>query len=190
MLRNTGDSPDASTIVSRSPGKAYDRMRQARPSHFTGPLARKLLVAGGLLAVLAATFAPAVLRGLAPGMGAGTAPSPEAVALGTAAAALVATGALAHAAVGAYRYAFEPLTERQALRLVVVEDAGAYLGLLTGGLLVLATVGAVALTGDAATGGEAAASGPGLALLTGATALGGVLAVAAGRLLRGRLPDS
>lgn len=186
MHRTTGgDLPDASTIVSRSPGKAYERMREARPTHFDQPVGRKLLAVGGLLALLAATFGSALLGDALPSAdGPGTAAP---VAVGAVAALLLVAGALGLGGVAAYRLRTEPLTERQALRVLAVEDAASYLGLGTGGLLAVGAVLATAfdLGSSVAAAGPVAPTAEGVAVVAGVAAAG---AVAAGRALRGRLP--
>jgi len=102
-------------------------------------------------------------------------------------AALVAAGATTHAAVGTCRLQCEPLTERQALALVTVEDAASYLGIATGGLVVAAAV-AAALVG-LATGWSPAAEPSSLtaAVAAGALVVAG-LVLATGRFFEGRLP--
>ncbi|MCU4802227.1 hypothetical protein OB920_17770 [Halobacteria archaeon HArc-gm2] len=183
---STEQSPDdvrSSTIVSRSPGLAYERMREGRRTHFAQPLADKLRVEGALLVAMAAALALAL--GVSGGA-AGTA-STRLLTLGTAGGALVAAGATVHAAVGTCRLQCEPLTERQALALVTVEDAASYLGIATGGLVVAATV-AAALVG-LVTGWSPATS---TSSVTGAVAAGAMVAamvvLATGRFFEGRFP--
>lgn len=173
--------PTRSNIVSRSPGLAYERMREARRSHFAQSLVRKLTLQGTLLATLAATLA-VVLVGGSGGVGqAGANPATLAAAGG----AVVAAGVTAHAAVGTYRLRREPLTEREALALLAVEDAAAYLGIACGGLLVAATVVAAVL-------GWNAGADPSTTVVTAGVAAGAAVAaavaLATGHYLRDRLP--
>lgn len=171
-----------STIVSRSPGLAYERMREVRQSHFSQPLARKLSVQGAMLVALAAAISLSVGVGTAGGVTDGL------VTLGAGGGALVVAGVTAHGAVGGYRLRREPLTEREALALLTVEDAASYLGIVAGGLLVAATV-ATALVGLVTGSGPAAApSTATAAVLVGASAAA-ALALGAARFFRGRLPD-
>lgn len=174
--------PRRSTIISRSPGLAYERMRDVRQSHFTQPLVRKLVVQGALLVALASTLTLTAV------VGAGSTGGvvPDLATLGAGAGSLVAAGVTAHAAVGTYRLRREPLTEREALALVTIEDAASYLGIGTGGLLVAATV-AAATVGVAT--GTATASGPATAAVAAGAVVVAGLAMGGGRYLRGRLPD-
>ncbi len=173
----------ASTIVSRSPGLAYERMREVRQSHFTQPLARKLGVQGALLVAVAGTLALAM--GL--GGGAGGSSSRHLASLAAAAASLVGAGVTGHACVGAYRLRYEPLTEREALALLTVEDAAAYLGIVAGGLLVAGTVvaaGVSILTGAGPAVGPVATT----RAVTVGVAVGAALTLGVGRFVDGRLP--
>lgn len=174
--------PRRSTIVSRSPGLAYERMRDVRQSHFTQPLVRKLAVQGALLVALASTLALTASVGSGPAGGA----VPDLATLGAGGGSLVAAAITAHAAVGAYRLRREPITEREALALLTVEDAASYLGIGCGGLLVAATVVATVL---GLTTGAATANGTTTAVVaTGAVVVAGFAMVAA-RYLEGRLPN-
>ena len=180
-------SPDEirrSNIVSRSPGLAYERMREVRRTHFAQPLTNKLTVQGALLVALAAALS--LTMGVGGGTGGSTTVSLAPLAVGGGA--LVAAGATAHAAVGACRLRCEPLTERQALAVITVEDAASYLGIASGGLVVAMTVLA-ALTG-LATGWNPAFGGPSV---TGAVAAGAMVAasvvMATGHFFDGRLPN-
>lgn len=181
----SSDDIRTSTIVSRSPGLAYERMREVRRTHFTQPLASKLSVQGALLVALAAALS--LTLGVGPGAGSGAAVS--LVTLGAGAGTLVAAGATAHAGVGACRLRCEPLTEREALALVTVEDAASYLGIATGGLLVAATVVAALVAVIAGAGPATATAGVTVTVMAGAAVAAG-LVLAAGRYLDGRLPRS
>lgn len=179
------DEIRSSTIVSRSPGLAYERMREGRTAHFSQPLANKLTVEGALLVALAGALSLAV------GLGAGAVggASSNLVTLAAGAGALVAAAATAHGAVGAYRLLNEPITEREALALLTVEDAASYLGIATGGIL---TAMAVVATLVGAVGDPVASPGSPDLAVTVAIVLAVVAGVtlAAGRYLEGRLPRS
>jgi hypothetical protein len=182
-MEQSSDEIRRSTIVSRSPGLAYERMRDVRRTHFSRPLAEKLRVEGALLVAVAAALSLAI------GVGGATdgAAAVGLVTLAAGTAALVAAGATAHAAAGTYRLYSEPLTEHQALAVITVEDAASYLGIATGGLLagvtVLASLATVA--GDVGpTAGQAVTTGA----VMGATAVAAAFALTAGRYLDGRLP--
>ena len=173
--------PRRSTIVSRSPGLAYQRMREARPSHFTQSLVRKLTAEGVLLAALATLLA----QRLVVGGGATGGSTPDVVALAAGGAVLLALTAGAHAAVGVYRIRNEPLTERQALRVLAVEDAASYLGIGTGGLVVVTTGVFAAVGGPLPTAGTTTT-----AVVAAVATTAAVLSLAAGAYVRGRLPRS
>lgn len=172
-----------STIVSRSPGLAYERMRERRTTRLSQPLANKLAVEGALLVALAAALSLAVgfdalsVGGSSVGL----------VALAAGAGAVVAAAVTGHVAVATYRLLEEPITEREALALLAVEDAASYLGIVTGGLLALVTLAAAlagAVSGPGGAAGPTAAAAPvalGLAVAAGLT-------LAAGRYVDGRLP--
>lgn len=178
------DDIRTSTIVSRSPGLAYERMREVRRTHFAQPLATKLVVESAMLAALAAALSLwIVIRGGPTEVSSGL------VTLAAAAGAVVAAGVTAHVGVGAFRLLREPLTERQALALITVEDAAAYLGIASGGLLTAVTVGAMGvelLTGS----GQASGSVVPTAAVVVGLAAGAGLAMAAGRYVEGRLPGT
>lgn len=182
-MEQSSDDIRSSTIVSRSPGLAYERMREVRQTYFTQSLANKLRVEGALLVAMAAALVLALGAG---GGAAGTA-STQLVSLGAGGAALVAAGATAHAVVGTCRLRCEPLTERQALGLVTVEDAASYLGIASGGLVVAATV--VAALVGLVTGWP---PGTATSSVTAAVAAGALVAaglvLATGRFFEGRLP--
>lgn len=181
-------SPDdirSSTIVSRSPGLAYERMRDVRRTHFAQPLANKLRVEGALLVAMAA----ALVLALGAGTGVAGTASTRLVTLGTAGGALVAAGATAHAAIGTCRLQCEPLTERQALAMVTVEDAASYLGIAGGGALVAATVVA-ALVGLVTGWPPATAASSVTAVVAAGAMVAAGLVLATGRFFEGRLPRS
>jgi len=85
-------------------------------------------------------MAAALALALGAGNGAAGTASIRLFTLGAAGGALLVAGATAHAAIGTCRLRAEPLTERQALALVTVEDAASYLGIAAGGFVVAATV--------------------------------------------------
>lgn len=170
--------PDRSTIVSRSPGLAYERVRDARPSHLDQSLAAKVTAAGVLLAVLAAGLAPVLVGGA----GAGDGSSISLLAAG--ACAFLGLAAAGLGALAAYRLAREPLTERRAAAVVAVEDALSYLGLGVGGPLAVSTAAVAGLGWSSAGTGVAPSTVAGIAALLSVAALVGGLA------LRGRLPRS
>jgi len=185
---STEQSPDdvrRSTIVSRSPGMAYERMREGRRTHFAQPLADKLRVEGALLVAMAAALALA----LGAGNGAAGTASIRLFTLGAAGGALVAAGATAHAAIGTCRLRAEPLTERQALALVTVEDAASYLGIAAGGFVVAATVVA-ALVGLVSGWPPATATSSITAAVAAGAMVAAMVVLATGRFFEGRLPRS
>lgn len=172
-----------STIVRRSPGLAYERMREARRSHFSQSLVRKLTVQASLLFVVAT----ALVLLLAHDSGAPDAARDLGV-LAASAGSLLVLSAAVHVGVGIYRLRREPLTEREALRLLAVEDGASYLGLGTGGLLVASTVvlGAVDLIAGTPIGGQGTSIAGTFAAVTATAA---ILSLAAGQYLDAHLPE-
>jgi len=125
-------------------GSAYERCRLRRRTHFSRPTTTKLAWQSALLGGLALVLPlyllfPATVTEFLPSADPAVA-SPKVVVLGLVGAGIQAVTAVLLVAAAAYRIRRHPLSERQARRVLDVEDVAAYLAFGTGGVTVGATV--------------------------------------------------
>ncbi len=149
------DDHIASALLS---GTTYERVRYQRHAFLRQPVPRTLMLQSALLGLLVALLP---IYGLFPSSVAGHLPatdpaiaSPKVLLLGVFGGFLELLGATLLVGTALYRVRRAPLTESQAHTMLDIEDFARYVGLGTGGLAILLTVGvfAVGLGGGAAVG--------------------------------------
>lgn len=136
--------PISNALLSDSP---YERLRQLRHSPFGRSIPTKLAWQSGLLSLLALMLpvmaaSPAEVRAM---LGEAVASSsPKVLVLGLVGGVVVFVGGLALTVVGFLRVHLEPrMTEELAHRLLGLEDVASLLGIGTGGITILLTMGYV-----------------------------------------------